>query len=191
MCLWWQSLSCILSRSVVSDYSAASWTPGSSVREISQASIWSGLPFPPPRNIPDPGIKPVSPALAGRFFTPELLGSLTTSMSTDSTNRFSLLWQGKSPADLEGKESDEVRYLFPNRASAVAQMVKTLPTTQETWVPSLGWDDSLEKGIATHSSIIVWRVPWTEEPGRLQSIGLQRIRHDWANNTFTFTSHSC
>ena len=49
---------------------------------------------------------------------------------------------------------------------------------QETWVPSLGWEDSLEKKMATHSSILAWRIPWTEEPGRLQSMGLQRVRHD-------------
>ena len=50
----------------------------------------------------------------------------------------------------------------------------------------LGWEDPLEKGMATHTSILAWRIPWTEEPGRLQSMGLQRVRHDWA--TFIFTS---
>ena len=56
-----------------------------------------------------------------------------------------------------------------NRAeiSLVAQMVKDLPAMQETWVQSLGWDDPLEKGTATHSSILAWRIPWTEEPGEL------------------------
>ena len=53
----------------------------------------------------------------------------------------------------------------------VAQMVKNLPATQETWVQSLGWEDPLEKGMATHSSILAWRIPWTEEPGGLQSMG--------------------
>ena len=53
----------------------------------------------------------------------------------------------------------------------VAQMVKNLPAVQETWVQSLGWEDSLEKEIATHSSILVWEIPWTEEPGGLQSMG--------------------
>ena len=55
------------------------------------------------------------------------------------------------------------------RASLVAQMVKNLPTIQETRVQSLGWQDPLEKGMATHSSILAWRIPWTEEPGRLHS----------------------
>ena len=56
-------------------------------------------------------------------------------------------------------------------ASLVAHMVKNLPAMQETWVPSLGQEDPLEKRMATHSSILAWRIPWTEEQGRLQSIG--------------------
>ena len=57
-------------------------------------------------------------------------------------------------------------------------MVKNLPTVQVTWVQSLGLEDLLEKGIATHSSILAWRIPWTEEPGGLQSVGSQRVGHD-------------
>ena len=55
----------------------------------------------------------------------------------------------------------------------VAQLVKTLPAMQETWVRFLGWEDPLEKGMAIHSSILAWRIPWTEEPGRLLSMGSQ------------------
>ena len=62
-------------------------------------------------------------------------------------------------------------------ASLVAQMVKNPSAMQETWVQSLGWEDPLEEGMATHSSILAWRIPWTEEPGRLQSMGSQRVRH--------------
>ena len=62
--------------------------------------------------------------------------------------------------------------------SLVAQTVNNLAAMQETWVPSLGQEDPLEKGMATHSSILAWRSPWTEEPGGLQSIGSQRVRHD-------------
>ena len=69
-------------------------------------------------------------------------------------------------------------------ASLVAQLVKNPPAVQEVWVRSLGPEDPLEKGMATHSSILAWRIPWTEEPGGLQSVGLQRAWHDWA--TFTF-----
>ena len=57
-------------------------------------------------------------------------------------------------------------------------MVRNLPATQETRVRSLGWEDALEEGMATHYNILVWRIPRTEEPGGLQSIGLQRVRHD-------------
>ena len=63
-------------------------------------------------------------------------------------------------------------------ASLVAQMVKNLPAMQETQVLSLGWEDPLEKEMATHSSILAWRIPWTETPGGLQSMGLQRLRHN-------------
>ena len=59
----------------------------------------------------------------------------------------------------------------------VAQMAKN-PAMQETWVQSQGWEDPLEKEMATHSSILVWRIPWTEEPGGLQSMGSQRVGHD-------------
>ena len=62
--------------------------------------------------------------------------------------------------------------------SLVAQMVKHLSTMRETWVQSLGWEDILEKEVATHSSILAWKIPWTEEPGRLQSMGSQRVGHD-------------
>ena len=62
--------------------------------------------------------------------------------------------------------------------SLVAQMVKRLPTMRDTWVQSLGWEDPLEKDIATHSSIFAWKIPWTEDPGRLQSMGSQRVRDD-------------
>ena len=57
-------------------------------------------------------------------------------------------------------------------------MVKNLPTMQETWVQSLGQEDFLEKGMVTHSSTLAWGIPWTEEPGKLQSMGWQRVGHD-------------
>ena len=67
---------------------------------------------------------------------------------------------------------------LPSSTSLVAQMVKHLPTMRETWVQSLGQEDVLEKEMATHSSILAWKIPWTEEPGRLQSMGSQRVGHD-------------
>ena len=60
----------------------------------------------------------------------------------------------------------------------MAQMVKRLPTLQESCVQSLGWEDPLEKEMATHSSTLAWKIPWTEEPGRLQSTWSQRVGHD-------------
>ena len=72
----------------------------------------------------------------------------------------------------------------------VAQMVKNLPAMQETLVWSLGWENPLEKGMATHSSILAWGIPWTKEPGRLfgepASMGSQRVWQNWATNIFTF-----
>ena len=70
------------------------------------------------------------------------------------------------------------------RALLVAQMVKNLPAMWEIWVWSLGQEDPLEKGIATHISILTWRIPWTDELCGLQSKGWQRVGHDWATNIF-------
>ena len=79
-----------------------------------------------------------------------------------------------------------------NTASLVAQMVKTPPAMWETWVQFLGWEEPLEKGTAFHSNALAWRIPWTEKPGRLPSVGLQRVRCDWATfihtRTHTFIS---
>ena len=76
-------------------------------------------------------------------------------------------------------EPGELRRCHDTRgASLVAQTVKSLPAVQETQVRPLGWEDPLEKGMATHSSILAWRIPWTEEPGQVQSMGSQRVGHD-------------
>ena len=69
----------------------------------------------------------------------------------------------------------------------MAQTVKTLPAKQETWIQSPGQEDPVKNGMATLSSILTWRIPWTEEPDRLQSMGLKRVRYDWATNTHTHT----
>ena len=78
--------------------------------------------------------------------------------------------------------------IYPPRASLVAQMVKNPPAMQETQVQSQGREDPPEKRIATHSSVLAWRIPWTEEPGRLQSMGSQRVRQDRETNAFTLSS---
>ena len=66
---------------------------------------------------------------------------------------------------------------------SLAQSVKNLPAVQETWVRSLGQEDPLEKEMATHSSILAWKISWTEKPGGLQSVGSQRVEHDWVTNS--------
>ena len=74
-------------------------------------------------------------------------------------------------------------------APLVAQMVKNLPVMQETWVQSMGQEDALEKGMATHSNILAWRIPWTEEPGRLRPCGC-RVGHDLATTQHIHTQVS-
>ena len=102
----------------------------------------------------------------------------------------STLLLGSSPGEETGYL---LRYSW---ASLVAQMVKNLLAMWETWVWSLGWEDLLEEGMPTHSSVLGWRIPWRGEPGRLQSMGLQRVRHDWATkhstqNIIISNSYSC
>ena len=111
---------------------------------------------------------------------------------------------GQPPTKTSGAVSNDLSWLatsqaYPNNsllgelstsyASLVAQMIKRLPAMQETRVQSLGWEDPLEKEMATLSSILAWRIPWTEEPGRLQSTGSQRVGHNWATFTFTMWFH--
>ena len=69
-------------------------------------------------------------------------------------------------------------------------MVKRLPTMQDTQVQSLGWEDLLEEEMATHSSTLAWRIPWTEEPGRLQSMGVEKSQTRLSDLTFTFTKYT-
>ena len=86
---------------------------------------------------------------------------------------------------IDGKTMETVTgfiFLGYQITSLVAQMVKCLSTMRETWVRSLGREDPLEKEMAIHSSTIAWKIPWTEEPGRLQSMGSQRVGHDWATS---------
>ena len=70
--------------------------------------------------------------------------------------------------------------------SPEAQMIKSLPAMQETQVWFLGWEDTLAKETATHSSVLAWKIPWMEEPGGLQSMGLQSVRHNWATNSQSY-----
>ena len=92
-------------------------------------------------------------------------------------------WRGKKfhvLFHLEPSSSFLIGHIV-NMGFPSASDVKNLPTTQEAWIWFLGWEDPLEKGMATYSSILAWRIPWTEKPGRLQSTGSQRVRHDWSD----------
>ena len=106
------------------------------------------MPLPPVGDVRDPGIEPMSPE------SPALAG-VTWEAYIYIYIYATVLW-----------------------ASLVAQMVKNLPAMRETWVQSLDWEDPLEDSMATHSSILAWRIPWTEEPGGLQTMGSQRVGHD-------------
>ena len=80
--------------------------------------------------------------------------------------------------DIERTYLNIMKVIYEKPLSLVSQMVKNVPAMQETQVRSLGREGPLEKDMATHSSILAWRIPWTQEPGGLQSMGSQRVRHD-------------
>ena len=84
----------------------------------------------------------------------------------------------KRQTRLKRLSSSSSVYVYSTSASQVAQRLKHLPAMQETWVQSLGQENPLEKEMATHSSTLAWRIPWREEPGRLQSMGSQKLGHD-------------
>ena len=106
------------------------------------------------------------------------------SLTSDSTAKFnmtSLHWrQEMSHVSLIGLRDSGWSWVVERGASLVAQMVKNPPAMPETLLWFLGREDPLEKGEAAHSRILAWEISWTEEPGGLQSMGSQRIRHDWA-----------
>ena len=114
--------------------------------------------------------------------SPHILGASRISAGREPTcnagDTSSIPGSGRSPGEGTGY------WLQYSWASLLAQTVKNRSAMQETWVRPLGWEDPLEKGMANHSSILAWRIPWTEKPGSQQSMGLERVRHDWM--TFTF-----
>ena len=99
-------------------------------------------------------------------------GSVGKDSTCNAGDPGSIPGQGRSPGEGTGYP---FQYFW---ASLVAQLVKNLPAMWETCVQSLNWEDPLEKGQATHSSNLAWRIPWTGEPGGLQSMGSQRVGHD-------------
>ena len=140
---------------------------------FSRHEYCSGLPFPSSGGLADPGIEPRSSALQADALTSEPPGKPIGLLSYIHFLFFC--------------QSDRLVHLFIlflknslrfNWTSLVAQTVKRLSTMRETQVRSLGWEDPLEKEMAIHSSTAAWKIPWTEEPGRLQSMGSQRVGHD-------------
>ena len=127
---------------------------------FSRQEYRSGLPFPSPGDLPHPGIKPGTPALEADVLTSEP--------------------PGKPNLDSILKSRDITLPIMVHlvKASLVAQTVKCLPAMPETQVRSLGGEDPLEKEMATHSSTLAWKIPWTEDPCRLQSMGSQGVGHN-------------
>ena len=120
-------------------------------------------------------LKPTCPrAHALQYENPPKWETLTLQLesSPDSDMRESPCVPMRTLCSQKGMNEKNNYWYF--RTSLVAQMVKNLPAMQKTWVQFLCWEDSLEEGMATHSRILAWRIPWTEKPGRLQSMGLQR-----------------
>ena len=138
--------------------------------------------------LPDPGF-----LLLRSFLFP-------VSVITQSTSSFSWTWYWGPRCVISVYLSSPVSYgvsfqqvgfsLYPVGAPLVTQAVENLPAMREAQVRALVQEEPLEKGVATHSSILAWRIPWSEEPGGLQFMGLQRGGHDWATNAFTFTSYT-
>ena len=100
-------------------------------------------------------------------------------MNTQAMGMFESYWTSLALCRELNKTANMKAASFILGASLVTQMVKNLPALWEIWVSSLGQKDPLKKGMATDSSILAWRIPWTEEPGGLKSLGLQRIGHNW------------
>ena len=130
-------------------------SPGFSVHGISQARVLEWVAIASSKGSSQPGIKPASPVI------PALAGRFFTTVPP--------LFRS---------------YLMLPRASLLAQLVKNVPGMWETQVQFLGWKDPLEKEVATQSSIFAWKIPCIEKSGRLQSIGLHRVEHSWATNSF-------
>ena len=173
---------------------------------FSRQECWSRWPFSSPGDLSDPGVEPGSPALQAGCLPSEPPGKPRShpwvgQKSPHWYNKWHLPCSWGFPDSSVGKESacnagdpgsipgsgrfagEGIGYPLQRfGASLVAQLVKNLPAMHETWVWSLGREDPLEKEMATYSSILAWRIPWAEEPCRLQSVGSQRGRHDWVTN---------
>ena len=125
------------------------------------------------------------------FYDPTDVGNLISGSSAFSKSSLNI-WKFSVHVMLKHRFENFEHYFVRVWASLVPQMVKHLPAKGKTWVQSLGREDPLEKEMATHSSTLAWKIPWTEEPGKLQSMGSQRVGHDWVTSLhFHFVSMCC
>ena len=124
--------------------------------------------------VPEKALAPHSSTLAWRIPWPEEPGGL----------------QSMGSLGVRHDWSDLAAAAYIDRERERLHTVKNLPAMWETWVQSLGWEDPLEQGMATHSRILAWRIPWIEEAGGLQSTVSQRVERNWATNTHTCTQYS-
>ena len=154
-------------------WASSSW-PHSEPDELLSASFWS---------ISQVMILFV---VVGFFFTLSLPSSLYPSIHPPTIHHLSSTWNKRNQSSLKSTFKRILGDCWG--ASLVVQMVKHLPAMWETQVRSLGREDPLEKEMATHSSTLAWKIPWMEEPGRLRSMGLQRVGHDWATSFYFFLS---
>ena len=168
---------------------------------FSRQEYWSGVPLLPaaakslqscltlcdPIDCSPPGV-PVSGILQARILEWVAISFSNTWKWKVKVKSLSRVWPSATPWTAAYRLLHPC-FLVPNKRVdiriLVVQMVKNPPAMGETQVQSLDWKDPLEKGMTTHSRILAWRIPWTEEPGGLQSMGLQGVGHDWATNTFT------
>ena len=154
--------------------------PGSSVHGVLQART---LRCPPPGALPDPGLELASlpsPAFCGRFFTTSATWeahSMTDLFFSDAEKVFIL---GQTSSDRESLSLRSRRGIIQWLAQGL-RICLLMQETEEMRVRFPGWEDPMEEKMATRSSILAWKIPWTEEPGGLQSMGLQRLGHDWAH----------
>ena len=121
-----------------------------------------------------------------------ICGGFISQVSMEDRGKIKTLWNWASWGKVSLfalKLSAKLLVCLSRGTSLMTQMIKNLRAIQETWVWSLGWDDPLEEGMATHSSILAWRIPWPEEPGRLQSMGWQRDGQK--DPQFSSYSHWC
>ena len=145
-----------------------------------------GKPFPSPGDLPNPRVEPRSPTLQADFLPAEAQGK----PKNTGVGSLSLLqWIFPTEESNRGLlHCRRILYQLSYEGTSYQILIKVLLTSaavQETWLWSLGWEDPLEEGMATPSSILAWRIPWMEEPGELQCWGLQRVRHDWVTKHST------